>query len=96
LESIAATLVRILTTKLRAGKWAVKHKQSWEAHLVPKKINTLSFYTDCFQAGECKGSVFITGEQKSDEFECLDFCKSGSFLDFSNLTLPNLTLPNLT
>ena len=43
------------------------------------KLFILSFYTDCFQAGECKGSIFITGEQKSDEFECLDFCKSGIF-----------------
>ncbi len=35
---MAASLVRILTTKLWAGKWAVKHKQSWEAHFVPKKL----------------------------------------------------------
>jgi hypothetical protein len=49
------------------------------------------FYTECFQAGECKGSIFITGEQKSDEFECLDFCKSGSFVDISNLSLANFT-----
>jgi hypothetical protein len=51
------------------------------------KLFILSFY----QAGECKGSIFITGEQKSDEFECLDFCKSGIFKDFSKLTLPNLS-----
>jgi len=41
---------------------------------------TSSYYwTECFQAGECKDSFYITGAQKSDEFQCLDFCKSGSF-----------------
>ena len=38
-----------------------------------------SSFKECFLAGECKDSFFITGEQKPDEFACLNFCKSGNF-----------------
>jgi hypothetical protein len=55
------------------------------------KLFILSLCTECFQAGACKGSAFIIGEQKYDEFECLDFCKSGSFVDISKLSLANFT-----
>jgi hypothetical protein len=43
-ETIAVTLVRILTTKQRAGKWAVKHKQGRVAYLVPNQYINYSFF----------------------------------------------------
>jgi hypothetical protein len=32
---------------------------------------------ECFQMGECRESLFLAGLQKSDEYACLDYCKSG-------------------
>ncbi len=32
---------------------------------------------DCFRTGECQDSFFFTGASKSDEYACLEFCKSG-------------------
>ena len=38
---------------------------------------SLASKEDCFQKGECRESSHITGAFVSDEFACLDFCKSG-------------------
>ena len=35
---------------------------------------------DCFQSGSCRDSFQITGERMSDEFACLQFCKTGDII----------------
>ena len=32
--------------------------------------------------GECRESLFLSGLQTSDEFACLDYCKSGDTFMF--------------
>ncbi len=37
--------------------------------------------------GECRESLFLSGLQKSDEFACLDYCKSGNTFTFGLIEL---------
>ncbi len=43
--------------------------------------------------GECRESLFLSGLQKSDEFGCLDYCKSGNTFTFGLIELSAPRLP---
>ena len=46
-------------------------------HKITAVINgSNSVQSSCFQAGECRDSLYIEGELLSDEFSCLDLCNS--------------------
>ncbi len=40
-------------------------------------LNKLFFNLECFQLGQCKDSLFLSGQPMADEFACLELCKSG-------------------